>query len=237
MSLEGVLRRPCAMSAVAQSYGLAQIAAPFAPQPPPTPYETPSWSRQPHLVSSTSSALQQLWLNCPDSFSLLLTPAASLGLSMHPRSSPDTLVHHEPHKSMPGAAAKLASALQQHVQSLACGNSSASVAMLHDLTTFLELYNSHRSSAVAESSRAAAAATAAAGHRPLSQGLSHHHTAGVASAQAQAREETETASDAVEAAASAALHVVSVLVAHDKACQQVVMQASHPQTPPSKVCE
>lgn len=153
----------------------------------------------------------------------------------HPKSHPDASVHHEPQKSMSGATAQLASALQQHVQALACGNSAATIAMLYDLTTFLESYNVQKSSTVAESSRVTAAAAAAAGHRPLSQGLSHHHTAGAESAQAHAGKWTEVALDAVEAAASAALHVVSVLVAHDKACQQVVVRASQLEEAPPKV--
>ena len=154
----------------------------------------------------------------------------------HPKSRPETHVHRDSHKSMSGATAQLASALQQHIQALACGNSAASIAMLHDLTTFLESYKLHRSSTAAESSRVAtAAATAAAGHSPLSQGLSHHHTAGAEAAQTQAGAWTETASDAVEAAAAAALHVVAVLVANDKSCQQIVMQAFQPETAPPKV--
>ena len=102
---------------------------------------------------------------------------------------------------------------------LACGNSSASIAMLHDLTVFLEAYNVQRS-AVSESSKVPAAAAAAVSKR---LGLSHH-TAEVP-AQLQAAESLEASEAASGATASAALQVLSVLIAHDKACQQVLMQA------------
>ena len=132
---------------------------------------------------------------------------------------------------MPGAAAKLAAALQQHIQMLACGNSHASIAMLRDLTAFLEACHLQRSP-VSESSKVPAAAAAAASSRALNQGLSHHIAD---AAQVQAAECLEASAAASGATASAALQVVAVLVAHDKACQQDVMQAMDPAKDPSQV--
>ena len=199
--------------------------APSAPQAPPPAYEMPTWSQQPHRVSFTnsftSSALQQLWLSCPDSFSQLLAPAAFLGLSTHPKSHSRAHDHHESQKSMSGATEKLAAALQQHSQMVACGNSNASVAMLHDLTAFLEAFNM-QSSAVSEASKVPAAA---ASSRPANQGSSHR---AAESAQVQAADRSEASAAASGAIASAALQVLSVLIAHDKACQQVVVQAMDP---------
>ena len=231
---QGVFQCSCLICAVAQSNGLAQ-KAPSTPQAPPPPYETPTWYQQPHCVSFSnsfsSSALQQLWLNCPDSFSQLLAPAASLGSNMHPQSHSHAHDDHESQKPMPGSTAKLASALQQHIQMLACGHSNASIAMLHDLTTFLEGCNMQRS-AVSESPKVPAAATRAVSIRPLNQGLGHH-TADAA--QVQAAEWSEASEAASGATASAALQVLSVLIAHDKTCQQVVMQAVNPAKAPPEV--
>ena len=213
------------MSVVAQSNGL-KPGPPSDPQTPPPPYETSTWSQQPYHPSFTCSALQQLWLNCPDTFSQLLTPGASLRLSTQPKSRSCANAHHASQKPLSVETAKLAGALQQHIQMLACGNSSASVAMLHDLTAFLEAYSLQRS-AVRESSRLPAAAGEAAAHRPLSQGL-RHQAATAESAEAQAAAWIEASEAASEAAASAALQVVSVLVAHDKACQQAVVRSPDP---------
>lgn len=122
---------------------------------------------------------------------------------------------------MSGATEKLAAALQQHSQMVACGNSNASVAMLHDLTAFLEAFNM-QSSAVSEASKVPAAA---ASSRPANQGSSHR---AAESAQVQAADRSEASAAASGAIASAALQVLSVLIAHDKACQQVVVQAMDP---------
>ena len=218
---DGLLQCLCLMPAVAQSNGLAQTG-PSALQAPPPPYETPKWSQQPHRVSFTnsfsSSALQQLWLNCPDSLSQLLTPAASLGLSTHPERNSHAHDRHESQKPMSGAIVKLASALQQQIQMLACGNSSASIAILHDLTNFLEAYHLQRS-AVLDPSKVPATAHAS------NPGMSHH-TAD--SALVQAAEQPEASEATSGATASAALQVVAVLIAHDKACQQMVTQSVYP---------
>ena len=132
---------------------------------------------------------------------------------------------------MPGATQKLAIALQQRVQMLACGNSNASVAMLHDLTALLEAY-SMQSSAVTDLSKAPAAAAPAASSRPGNQGLSHRTSD---AAQVQAAERPEASEAASGAIASAALQVLSVLIAHDKPCQQDVMQAMDPAKAPPQV--
>lgn len=222
--------RKVLLSAVAQSNGLAQTAPATAALAPLPWYETPTWSQQPHHPCVTSSVLQQLWLSCPHSFSQLLTPWASTGLSTHPNSCPDAAEPLKPQESMSVATAKLSTALRQHVQMLACGNSGASVAMLHDLVMFLEAYHLQRS-AVHESLRAAAAAAAtrgAASYRPLSQGLSNR------AGSAESAESQTAAEAASEVAVAAALQVVSVLVAHDKACQQVVVQLPDPQPDPAK---
>ena len=225
---DGLLQCLCLMPAEAQSNGLAQTG-PSAPQAPPPSYETPKWSQQPHQVSFTnsfsSSALQQLWLDCPDSLSQLLTPAASLGLSTHPKSNSHAHDRDESQKPMYDAISKLASALQQQIQMLACGNSNASIAILHDLTEFLEAYHLQKS-AVLDPSKVPANATAAhASNRLLNPGMSHH-TADAA--QVQAAEQPEASEAASGATASAALQVVAVLIAHDKACQQMLMQSVYP---------
>ncbi|KAL0035650.1 hypothetical protein WJX79_005806 [Trebouxia sp. C0005] len=68
---------PARQSGVAQNQDSALKAA--APATPDLPaHELPSWSRFPQSTSHASTTLQQLWLKCPDSFSLLLTP-------QHPR--------------------------------------------------------------------------------------------------------------------------------------------------------
>ena len=223
-------KEPFLSSAVAQSNGVPQAGPPSAPPAPPPWYETPTWSQQSHRPSFPSSILQQLWLTCPHSFSQLLTPGASSALSAQPKSSSNatTRLNHRDSESV--AIAKLASDLQQQIQMLACGDSCASIGMLQELTAFLEAYHQQRS-AVHESSSAAAAAAAAGtavSHRLLSQGLSN--LAGSAeSAQPQAAAEA-----ASEVAVSAALQVVSVLVAHDKACQQVVLPLPDPHPDPTK---
>lgn len=215
-------------AAVAQSNGVAQTGPPPAPPAPQPWYETPTWSPQPHRPRSTSSTLQQLWLTCPHSFSQLLTPWASSGLRAQSNSSSNPTNQLNQQESV--ASTKLVSALQQHIQMLACGDSSATVGMLQDLTAFLEVYHMPRS-AVHElpgAAASAAAAGAAASQRTLSQGLSH--PAGSAdSMQPQAAAEA-----ASEVAVSAALQVVSVLVAHDKACQQAVVQPLGPHPDPTK---
>ncbi|KAL3147293.1 hypothetical protein ABBQ32_002782 [Trebouxia sp. C0010 RCD-2024] len=228
MSSRDILEVPPRNSGVAQSNGVAQTGPPPAPPAPQPWYETPTWSPQPHRPRSTSSTLQQLWLTCPHSFSQLLTPWASSGLRAQSNSSSNPTNQLNQQESV--ASTKLVSALQQHIQMLACGDSSATVGMLQDLTAFLEVYHMPRS-AVHElpgAAASAAAAGAAASQRTLSQGLSH--PAGSAdSMQPQAAAEA-----ASEVAVSAALQVVSVLVAHDKACQQAVVQPLGPHPDPTK---
>ena len=103
--------------------------------------------------------------------------------------------------------------MQQDVQMLACGNSTASVAMLHDLTSFLKGYQMHTRAACDPSSTLSADA-----QKQLSQQGSHPPAGDASAAYAEA-------SDTV---VSAALQVAAVLIAHDQACQQAVIKSLNP---------
>lgn len=202
--------------AVAQSKGPVQSGPTSPPHEIPT-YERASWSRQPHPFSISNTTLQQLWLNCPDSFSRLLTPQLPPTQSMQTQiNSISTSLNSS--QSLSAAVAKLTCAVQQHVQMLACGNSTASVAMLHELTSFLEGYQMHTRAGGDSSFTSSAAA-----QRQLSQRGSHP-PAGDESAQVESAVQAEAA----DAVATAALQVAAVLVAHDEACQQAMVQSLNP---------
>ena len=193
--------------AVAQSKDPVQrVPAPASLEIPA--YELPSWSRSPQTRSLTSTTLQQLWLKCPDSFSKLLTPQHSHCLSSwHP-----TQTHASANTDSPGLTQPLSESLlqltvqlQQHVQMLACGSTSSSVSMLHDLISFLRRCQGHMN-------RPESPAAATAAKEATTQVSSRQLPVG----------DSATSDSAADSVMAAAVHVCAVLVAHDEACQQAV---------------
>lgn len=194
----------CCAVAVAQNQDSALKAA--APATPDLPaHELPSWSRFPQSTSHASTTLQQLWLKCPDSFSLLLTPQHPR-FPAHPQTAQDSAAQpsdsHEMTRPQSEALTQLTVQTQQHVQMLACGSTSASASMLLDLVTFLQtsqIATRHESSAPMSANKS-------------KQQLGH---------QVPSNDSAPSGSIA-DRLMAAALHVTAALIACDKACQQAV---------------
>ena len=192
--------------AVAQTKDPASRGA--APATPDLPaYELPSWSRFPQSTSHASTTLQQLWLNCPDSFSLLLTPHHP-HFPAHRQTAQDSAAQrsdsHEMTQPLSEALTQLTVQIQQHVQMLACGSTSASASMLHDLIAFLQSCQGH-----------------IAGRHESSAPMSanKHGQQVIHQVPSDDSALSESAADKLMAAA---LHVTAALIACDKACQQAV---------------
>jgi len=195
----------CAV-AVAQTQGPASTAA--APATPDLPaYELPSWSRFPQSTSHASTTLQQLWLNCPDSFSLLLTPHHP-HFPAHRQTAQDSAAQrsdsHEMTQPQSEALTQLTVQIQQHVQMLACGSTSASASMLHDLIAFLQSCQGH----IARRHESSAPVSA----KECEQHMSHQVPS----------DDSALSGSAADRLMVAALHVTAALIAFDKACQQAV---------------
>ena len=102
------------------------------------------------------------------------------------------------------ALTQLTVQIQQHVQMLACGSTSASPSMLHDLVTFLQICQDH----IARRHEASAPMAATEREQHISHQVPSNDSA-----------PSGSTSDRLVAAA---LRVIAVLVACDKACQQAV---------------
>ena len=199
---------------------------PAAPQLPA--YELPTWSTHPPAISHTSTALQQLWLKCPDSFSRLLSPQHSHSHSIQTPTKAFTPSDScESTDSSSLALTQLTGQLQQHVQMLACGNASTSVTMLKDLTTFLTTCYAHAN--VGHDSSASVTATRPTGGQSMSHQVTGHDSSAATSA-------TE-ASAGYYGVTESALHVLTVLIAHDVACQQTMVDSFAPSKPETQVLQ
>ena len=102
------------------------------------------------------------------------------------------------------ALTQLTVQIQQHVQMLACGSTSASASMLHDLITFLQTCQGH----IARRHESSAPMSANEREKHISHEVPSDDSAPAG-----------LASDRLMAAA---LHVTAALIACDKACQQAV---------------
>ena len=179
-----------------------------APATPDLPaYELPSWSRFPQSTSHASATLQQLWLKCPDSFSLLLTPQHPR-FPAHRQTAQDSAAQPADSREMTQpqseALTQLAVQIQQHVQMLVCGSTSASASMLHDLITFLQTCQGH----IARRHESSAPMSA----EEREQQVSHQVPS----------DDSAPSGSAADRLTAAALHVTAALIAFDKACQQAV---------------
>ena len=226
-------------------------APPQAPQAPPAPqgpcdpdtpaYELPSWSRHQSPVNINPPALQQLWLQCPDSVALLLQlPSAVSSSSTPPGLQGNSSLNRVPstvasavrrdrrvatESTVPAElvqeAASLGANMQHSMQMLACNAPNAGASMLHNALLLLQQLQRHtqQSQHAQQEQRAQQAqhgqhAQHAQHARSLPESAAGNHKA--------SQYAWDTASQAV---VSGCFDVLGVLVAHDKSCQQVVQRS------------